>query len=545
MRNALRTAVARWWGAGVTALLVLFFLVLQAYGLHPYLSDEGIYFYDAVLVTQGKVPYRDFFLAHPPLHVLFTAGLFQLAGGYSLLVGRCVPVACGAAMGVLAYLCARRAGQPLPVPLREGGAAISAAALLLAEGFLAVSTTDTGACQAALFAALAMTLLLHQRPAAAGASAALAVMNLLQAVPVVGVIAILAGVAGGRRAALRFAAGLGAVLVVVHAVFLALSGWAFVEQVYLFHLRKTTAGGEAMTVVREALVDSWTLLLGGAAAAGLLALCGRGGLGRPLALSLLAMIGVHLLAVATRPRAFPYYVAPAFFPAAVALGLGAGWLGPAAWRWWRAGRKDAWLPAWAAVTVTVLLVGRQSLVGVIAPHEVGERRAGGQSYRWRDAPLLGRWLNGAVRALFWEDGFHAPGATPTAITRHLWELSQSPEAFPELVARARALGRSRPGAALFGFAGIAPLVALEAGIPLLDDMADTNTQRMGTGSLGVRHVLARLDQNRQALVLLRLNHGLATVDELTGFVRRRYRLLARFESAHGQPHVLYQHRSVN
>ena len=42
--------------------------------------DEMVYFSGASLIAQGHLPYRDFFLAHPPLADFFYAGLLRLSG---------------------------------------------------------------------------------------------------------------------------------------------------------------------------------------------------------------------------------------------------------------------------------------------------------------------------------------------------------------------------------------------------------------------------------------------------------------------------------
>ncbi|HUT58524.1 MAG TPA: hypothetical protein VNA25_11825, partial [Phycisphaerae bacterium] len=55
---------------GLPAALLLAFLALKAYGLQPAVGDENIYFYMSTRVADGLVPWRDFFFAHPPLHLL-------------------------------------------------------------------------------------------------------------------------------------------------------------------------------------------------------------------------------------------------------------------------------------------------------------------------------------------------------------------------------------------------------------------------------------------------------------------------------------------
>lgn len=56
-------------------------LYLQTYNFGKFLdviTDEGVYLYAAKLVTQGLVPYKDFFLAHPPFLIAILAPLLKL-----------------------------------------------------------------------------------------------------------------------------------------------------------------------------------------------------------------------------------------------------------------------------------------------------------------------------------------------------------------------------------------------------------------------------------------------------------------------------------
>ena len=43
-------------------------------------GDENVYFYMAKSVSEGQLPYRDFFYAHPPLHVLILALVIKIFG---------------------------------------------------------------------------------------------------------------------------------------------------------------------------------------------------------------------------------------------------------------------------------------------------------------------------------------------------------------------------------------------------------------------------------------------------------------------------------
>ncbi len=88
-------------------LLVLIsagFLWLKSYGLHYTVGgDENAYFYMARLMSEGKLFYRDFFFAHPPLQLLLLALVYTLFG-FNLLALKLTAVLPVLAGGGLLYL---------------------------------------------------------------------------------------------------------------------------------------------------------------------------------------------------------------------------------------------------------------------------------------------------------------------------------------------------------------------------------------------------------------------------------------------------------
>lgn|GEM_PF-1899758 len=66
------------------------------------LDDENIYFYKAKLVSEGYIPYKDFFLGHPPLFTYLTAIVFKILG-VSYTTIKIIPLASGFLMLLLVY----------------------------------------------------------------------------------------------------------------------------------------------------------------------------------------------------------------------------------------------------------------------------------------------------------------------------------------------------------------------------------------------------------------------------------------------------------
>ena len=149
------------------ALLVLGLAVLKAYGLHLQPGDEGIYFYLAARVAEaGLTPYRDFFFAHPPVHLLVGAGAFKLFGA-SASVGKAIPAVAAVGTLILVYgACLRRFGR--------FGAFVSGAVLVCSYDYLRASSHFTGVNVTLLLATAAAVASLGGRAGLGGALAGLA-----------------------------------------------------------------------------------------------------------------------------------------------------------------------------------------------------------------------------------------------------------------------------------------------------------------------------------------------------------------------------------
>jgi|GEM_PF-719995 len=77
------------------------FLWAKSYGFHYTVGgDENAYFYMARLMSQGKIFYRDFFFAHPPLQLVLLSLVYSIFGFHliALKLTAVLPVLAGAAV---------------------------------------------------------------------------------------------------------------------------------------------------------------------------------------------------------------------------------------------------------------------------------------------------------------------------------------------------------------------------------------------------------------------------------------------------------------
>src|SRR3989338_9365317 len=60
-------------------IVALVFIIIEAKGLTQVgPGDENVYFYMAKAMSEGQMPYRDFFYAHPPLHIFLLSVLINI-----------------------------------------------------------------------------------------------------------------------------------------------------------------------------------------------------------------------------------------------------------------------------------------------------------------------------------------------------------------------------------------------------------------------------------------------------------------------------------
>jgi uncharacterized membrane protein len=74
-------------------------------------SDQGVYSLAARFISQGYLPYRDFTLAHPPLHTLMLSGIYEVFG-YNFIYGQYLSVMLSLASIILIYTIGKKLYHP-------------------------------------------------------------------------------------------------------------------------------------------------------------------------------------------------------------------------------------------------------------------------------------------------------------------------------------------------------------------------------------------------------------------------------------------------
>ena len=134
-------------------VVALFYAALRTYQFHLADSDENIYFYMASRTAfGGLLPYRDYFFAHPPLHLAFAVLALKVGalargapamvdpagwndGGAALVAVKSIGIVAGVGAGACVYRAVRRvAGGARGVARGDAAAALTRSAAQLLHG---------------------------------------------------------------------------------------------------------------------------------------------------------------------------------------------------------------------------------------------------------------------------------------------------------------------------------------------------------------------------------------------------------------------------
>lgn len=174
------TEQKRWFERKIVfiVLLALAFTPIAYYGSQVSRpdADENVYYYQAKLVTEGQIPYRDFFLSHPPLFIYLTALAIKILGnGYITL--KIIPLTAAFTVLVLTYL--------LGEHIKKGvGVASCILILLYSHTFHSISHTMLGIMTTTALTLAAYILHTKKQTKASGFITAIACFTRLNATPI-------------------------------------------------------------------------------------------------------------------------------------------------------------------------------------------------------------------------------------------------------------------------------------------------------------------------------------------------------------------------
>jgi hypothetical protein len=510
-----------------------FYVMMKFFALRPSSSDENIYFYMAwAIIDHGAVPYRDFFLAHPPLQ-LYLMWLWIALFKFTLAGCKAVPWISFTISGLFFHRL-----------LRTGNGRISSFVGLIlyvyAYDCLRASSHFTGINETVLFLVPSMWALWKYRNALAGVLMSLGALCGTYIMPAGGFMLLWVLLGRGRKATLRFFLGLSVPYTIVMSIFFAITGVAFLKMQFLYHVIKPEEGGEAWIRFKEVSYDNHLLalswLMGGilliaSLIAATLSHASKGPRGwlegwrewaarpyRVRALYAAGMVLIYFLFLFNLKRVFPFYYLLVFSSMAwlgaymveeliqVVLGFVRGTI--AASQRFKVG------------TVTVLMVAA-TLILYSQRYEFGLKYVRdhlyfqAQRYQWIDAPYIGNWANAWMKYLTWID-VAEPGREYNAVTRVMWHETFMLERVDEVANYIRAHTTRQD--LIFGDSTSLPLIALMADRLIIDDFADTNIMRFRSGMTPPLEAIKQIDRPELKYIVARNDTGFFRVWEFQQWI---------------------------
>ncbi len=515
------------------------FLLIKLPGIHASGTDDNIYFYMADAMTRGRMPYRDFFFSHPPVHLLVPAAVFGI-GGFSVGLAKSIPVVATLLAAVFLYLAARRSSR--------GFALLVLLFHLTAYQVLMASSDMNGENLMTAFLAAGLWALVAGRPMLAGAMAGLALGCGLYALAAVLALAL---AAGARRSLGRFAAGVLIVFGGVMLAFAAMAPEAFFDGVFRYHMQKPVKAVGRTPLFESANPFRILSALGGNLAAYLTSK----DLTKSFYYHALQALSLGIFALAMAGRALAGWMRTPTPPTGRSrVQTASNWWGPLSWRnmgdatpegfaklavamtllfvlQWASVNETydfyqvpmltfmAFLPAWAAWRFYIGVRDTTDARGLVGPLVIlvalclhvpiaqsvsrdlwpTEHTAAGNivRYEWRDPAVL-PGLARVGRSLFFADARIQGRVTPHY--RHaIWNKMLTFTTAPAIAEHVQA--NTTPNETLTGASTLAPLVALLANRRMAGDEADTNGKRFSSGNLTKEAFVDRICQDQVRYVI--------------------------------------------
>jgi len=141
------------WIIFIIVIIIYLFIVSSSFSKSH--DDENVYFYMGKLVAEGNIPYKDFFLSHPPLQI-FLFGLIFKIFGFKLLLFKIVSVIATVVSAIVFFkLCNKK--YSLLVSF------FSIIIFLFSHETLITSTTNLGINIALMFVIIGMYMLFMKK----------------------------------------------------------------------------------------------------------------------------------------------------------------------------------------------------------------------------------------------------------------------------------------------------------------------------------------------------------------------------------------------
>ena len=230
-------------------VIVFIFIVLKGLST-PQPGDENVYYYMGKLITEGKLPYRDFFYAHPPLHIYLIALIYKIFG-FNIVALKAVPLISTLISAFFIFKIAKRFGN---------SEAVTASLLFLfSYGTMFNSVFSFGIDVATMFLVAGLYFLLNKSNGIlAGLFFGLAgITRLLSLIPIFVIFAF--SLLYNKKNFLKLLSGFFIVFLIINGLFALFLGNNYAEQAYKYHLLKSPDNRENFKEYADIINLNWIL----------------------------------------------------------------------------------------------------------------------------------------------------------------------------------------------------------------------------------------------------------------------------------------------
>lgn len=215
------------WILSIVIIIFFLFIIKERVITYSLNSDENAYFYMAKLISEGNLPYRDFFFAHPPLQLFILALIFKIFG-FNFILLKIVPILSIILSSFFLF-------KIIKYKFGNLAALIGVVLFLFEYNLIRSSTQASGINETLLFILLGFYYFIKNKNIISGLFFGLAgLTGLYSAIPII--IFLFYLLIKNRKEFLNFLLGF-SIFFIINLIFFIISN-NFITQVYLYHLMK-------------------------------------------------------------------------------------------------------------------------------------------------------------------------------------------------------------------------------------------------------------------------------------------------------------------
>lgn len=237
---------------GLFFLFLSVFIIVASKGLataQP--GDENVYYYMGRLVSEGKIPYKDFFFAHPPFQVYLIALIYKIFG-FNIIALKFIPLISTLMTSFFIFKITKE-------KFGNVEAVASSLLFLFSYSIMFNSVFSFGIELATMFLVIGIYLLWNRNSyMTAGLFFGLAGISRLLSLAPIAIIFIVI-LQSNKKNFLKLSSAFFIVFLLVNGIFVSFLGNDYLTPVYKFHLLKKFVGKENLREYLDIVKLNWIL----------------------------------------------------------------------------------------------------------------------------------------------------------------------------------------------------------------------------------------------------------------------------------------------